>query len=116
MMLMQSLGFESSGSAGPYAAAQAGRFEYMLKLMDAQLAKNDWLAGDEFAAADIMTVFTFTTMRPFYPSDLTSYEGILGYLGQAVQREGHKRSRAKADPKLELMVDGEPPRSIWERL
>jgi len=116
MMLMQSLRFESSSPAGPYAAAQSERFENMLKLMDARLAKNDWLAGDEFTAADIMTVFTFTTMRPFFPFDLTPYKGILGYLGRVVQREGYKRSRAKADPELELMVDGKPPRSIWERL
>lgn len=92
------------------------RFEKLLEVMDARLSKNTWLAGDEFTAADCMTVFSLTTMRTFYPLELTRYQGTLGYLQRVVQREGFKKARAKADPEMELMIDGKPPQSFLERL
>lgn len=92
------------------------RFEKLLEVMDIRLSKNNWLAGDDFTAADCMTVFSLTTMRAFYPLDLTRYQGVLGYLQRVVQREGFKKARAKADPELELMIDGMPPLSYMERL
>src|SRR6186713_2196774 len=55
----------------PYAKRHSERFAKLLELMDTQLKGNTWLAGEEFSAADIMTVFTLTTMRSFYPYDLT---------------------------------------------
>jgi glutathione S-transferase len=78
--------------------------------------ENVWLAGDEFTAADIMTVFTLTTMRTFYPFDLTGYEGLLAYLQRVGKREEYRMARAKADPELELMIEGKPPRQFIERL
>jgi len=94
----------------------AGRLGEMLKFMDARLKENMWLAGEEFTAADIMTVFTLTTFRTFYGYELTGYEGILAYLQRVVGREGYKKARAKADPELELMVEGKAPRSFVEKL
>ena len=88
----------------------------MLALMDARLVGNEWLAGEEFTVADIMVVFTLTTTRAFYPYELTDYPGILAYLERVVRREGYKKVRAKADPELELMIEGKPPRSFVERL
>jgi len=88
----------------------------MLKFMDARLKENMWLAGEEFTAADIMTVFTLTAFRTFYGYELTGYEGILVYLQRVVGREGYKKARAKADPELELMVEGKEPRSFVEKL
>lgn len=84
--------------------------------MDARLVENTWLAGDEFTAADIMTVFTLTTMRMFYPFDLTDHRGIQGFLKSVSRREGYRKARAHADPGLEIMIEGEAPRSFMERL
>lgn len=103
-------------SDGTVFARQVERFEKMLGLMDAQLTENAWLAGDEFTAADVMTVFSLTTMRMFYPYELTGYPGILGYLERTAQRDGYKQARAKADPELELMIEGKPPESFVEKL
>ncbi|MCJ1359167.1 MAG: hypothetical protein MMC33_009167 [Icmadophila ericetorum] len=102
--------------AGSSAAGLTERLGKLLALMDARLVENAWLAGDEFTAADIMTVFTLTTMRVFYPFDLTGYQGILTYLERVVQREGYRKARAKADPELELMIEGKAPPSFIERL
>jgi glutathione S-transferase len=102
--------------SGPAAVRNKERFAKMLKFIDARLKENTWLAGEEFTAADIMTVFTLTTMRKFYPYDLSGYEGILGYLERVVKREGYRKARAKADPELELMIEGKPPRTFVEKL
>lgn len=104
------------GTGGSYAASLGQRFAKLLSLMDARLLKNEWLAGNEFTAADIMTVFTLTTMRLFYPFDLSEYQGILAYLARVSQREGYRKARTKADPELELMIEGKPPRPFVERL
>jgi glutathione S-transferase len=100
----------------PAASRVRERFGKLLSVMDARLAGNAWLAGEEFTAADIMTVFTLTTMRAFYPFELSGCKGILGYLERVVKREGFRKARAKADPELELMIEGKAPRSFAERL
>jgi glutathione S-transferase len=92
------LQFSHIDMADPSAARQVERFGKLLALMDTRLVENARLAGDEFTAADIMTLFTLTTMRAFYPFDLTGYKGILAYLERVVQREGYRKARAKADP------------------
>ncbi len=44
-----------------------------MALLEARLGEADYLAGDEFTAADIMSVFSLTTMRLFQPLDLRPY-------------------------------------------
>lgn len=63
-----------------------------------------------------MTIFTLTTMRSFYPYDLSGYQGILGYLKRVTQREAYRSARAKADRDLELIIEGKPPRTFVEKL
>ncbi|KAH0126554.1 hypothetical protein KCU67_g17432, partial [Aureobasidium melanogenum] len=78
---------------------------------------NEWLAGKEFTAADIMTVFTLTTMRAFYGLDLSSYNNILPYLKRAVQRPAYKKYREKGeDADFPLMIDGPAPESFIEKV
>ncbi|KAJ7696685.1 glutathione S-transferase [Mycena rosella] len=115
-LVLMVLQFSRIENAGPYAEGQLERFGKLLAFMDARLVDNPWLAGDEFTAADIMTVFTLTTMRAFYPFDLTGYPAILAYLERVVQRDGYKKARAKADPELGLMNEAKPPQSFVERL
>jgi glutathione S-transferase len=94
--------------------AQTAKF---LKFVDDSLSDGRrWLAGEEFTAADIMCVFPLTTMRAFSGVDLSEYGNILAWLGRCVQREGYQRYREKADPELELMVDGKPPANFLEKL
>ncbi|KAF2498585.1 glutathione S-transferase [Lophium mytilinum] len=103
-------------SEGPATARYKEMFERMLTIMDKRLRENKWLAGEEFTAADIMTVFSLTTMRAFDPIDLTKYKGILGYLKRVSEREGYKKARAKADPEMELMIEGKAPRQFEDKL
>lgn len=76
-----------------------------------------WLAGDDFTAADIMTVFTVTTMRLLYPLDMSPYTNILAYLQRVAQRDAYRRARSKGDPDLgDEILQGPPPASFMSRL
>lgn len=87
-----------------------------LNFMDNHLETNQWLVGDQFTAADIMNVFPLTTMRTFSGEDISAYPNILAWLKRATERDGYKKSRAKGDPELPLMIDGEPPAQFLDKL
>lgn len=83
----------------PMQASVQGRLDAVLELVDARLRDRAYLAGD-FTAADIMSVFSLTTMRLFQPIDLGPYPGILAYLQRVGARPGYRRAMAKGDPDL----------------
>lgn len=80
-----------------------GRMERILAMMDARLAQVPYLAG-EFSAADIMTVFSLTTMRYFMPYDLSPYPCILQYLVRIGARPAYQRAMLKGDPGMKPLL------------
>lgn len=80
-----------------------GRMQRILKMMDERLGKAMYLAG-EFTAADIMTVFSLTTMRHFLPYDLSPYPQIQAYLQRIGARPAYQRAMQKGDPGMELLL------------
>jgi len=88
----------------PLPTSVRERLDKVLALIDARLAQNDYLAGSEFTAADIMSVFSLTTMRLFQPVDLTPYPGILAYLQRIGGRPAYQRAMTKGDPDLTPML------------
>jgi glutathione S-transferase len=82
----------------PVQAAMRGRLDRALRLLDARLTTIPYLAGEGFSAADIMTVFSLTTMRLFYPLDLSPYPAILAYLQRIGERAAYRRAMEKGDP------------------
>lgn len=115
-LVLTLLHLSSVGNAGDRLASTQARFDKLLTLLDTRLTQNTWLAGDDFTAADIMIVFTLTTMRVFYGYDLSGRPGILAFLDRATKREAYKRARAKGDPELELMIEGPAPKPFIARL
>jgi glutathione S-transferase len=89
----------------PLAAATRERLERVLSHVEANLAVSPWLAGEAFTAADIMSVFSFTTMRLFQPFDLAPYPHIRAWLQRAVARPAYRRALAKGDPGLVPLLD-----------
>jgi glutathione S-transferase len=87
----------------PVLAAAQERLARALTLFDARVAQNEYLAG-ELTAADIMSVFSLTTMRLFQPFDLAPYPGILAYLQRIGARPGYQRAMAKGDPDLKPLL------------
>ncbi|KAJ0163479.1 Glutathione S-transferase 3 [Colletotrichum tanaceti] len=77
-----------------------------LKLVDDRLADNKWLAGPQLSAADIMTVFSLTTMRGFFPLlDLSRHKNILRYLKDVAERPAYREALRKADKGMEPMIE-----------
>ncbi|WP_414451620.1 glutathione S-transferase family protein [Burkholderia sp. 22PA0099] len=84
----------------PVLTSTRGRLDKVLRLIDDRLAHSAYLAGDTFTAADIMNVFSLTTMRLFHPVDLAPYPGILAYLQRIGARPAYRRAMEKGDPDL----------------
>ena len=81
-----------------FAAGIRGRLDRALEAFDARVGNNEWLAGGEFTAADIMSVFSLTTMRIFLPLDLSPYSNLLAYLQRVGARSAYQRAMKKGDP------------------
>ena len=88
----------------PVLTAIQGRLDRAFDLVEARLARVDYLAGPALTAADIMTVFSLTTMRLFLPVDLAPYPAIRAYLRRIGAREAYARAMAKGDPDLTPML------------
>lgn len=81
-----------------------------LRILDDHLAKNKWLAGEDFTAADIMTVYTLTSKRYFGPLvSYSGYENVLRYLADIGERPAYQRAMEKGDPDMRLLTGAEPP-------
>lgn len=94
----------------PTQKSVADRLSSVLNFLNERLGKATWLAGDEFTAADIMSVFSLTTMRFFYAAfDLTPYPNILAYLQRVGARKGFKEALRKGDPEMVPALGGPPP-------
>ncbi|WP_394825981.1 glutathione S-transferase family protein [Pendulispora albinea] len=84
----------------PVRASAQERLGNVFALIEGRLAQQDYLAGSTFTAADIMSVFSLTTMRLFYPVDLVPYPNIRAYLQRIGARPAYRRAMAKGDPDL----------------
>lgn len=91
----------NSATDARYLGADA-RVKSALTHMNTRLQSNDWLAGDEFTAADVMTGWCLTTMRIFEPIDLTEYEGVLAWVKRVSERQAWRTAMGKSDPDLNL--------------
>ena len=105
------LHFAGVGEDDNHAVRCQNKVDQELQFMDQRLKDNTWLAGDQFTAADIMTVFSLTGMREFFQLDLSKYQNILAYLQRVRGREGYKKAMAKGDPDINVdeLMQGPPP-------
>lgn len=89
----------------PGAIAYRERLERVVGLVESRLASVPFLAGPDLTAADIMTVFSLTTMRLFAPLDLAPYPAIRGYLARIGNRDAYRRAMAAGDPGFTPMLE-----------
>lgn len=85
------------------------KLPHTLQFIDERLSKNTWLAGDEFTVADIMSVFSLTTMRQFHNYSLADYPGILAYLQRVGERPAYKSAMQKGDPGMGPFLGADSP-------
>ena len=74
-------------------------------MMETRLGKTPFLAGESLTAADIMMVFSLTTMRYFFPFDLAPYPNVRAYLQRVAARPAYQRAMQKGDPGMKLLLD-----------
>ena len=84
----------------PVLLAMRERLDRALGFVEARLGEAEHFAGAQFTAADIMMVFSLTTMRVFLPFSLAPYPNILAYLQRIGAREAYQRAMRKGDPGL----------------
>ncbi|KAK6206468.1 hypothetical protein LQW54_007761 [Pestalotiopsis sp. IQ-011] len=82
-----------------------GRFGSQLKLIDEHLGKNKWFAGDEPSAADVMSMFSLSTMRGFAPYSLEPYPNILRWTKDVSERPAYKKALEKGDFGMVPMIE-----------
>ena len=92
--------WQAHGAHSGLDAAVVARLERALSVVEARLGGAPYLAGAEFTAADIMSVFSLTTMRLFMPVDLAPCPAILAYLQRIGAREAYRRAMRKGDPDM----------------
>ena len=88
----------------PIIVASETRLKLALQMMDARLGQVPWLAGPDFTAAEIMTVFKLTTMRLFGAYDIVPYANILAWLQRVGARPAYRRAMEKGDPGFTPML------------
>jgi glutathione S-transferase len=105
-VIMRSLIVGRCGLASnhPVRVSQQERLDKVLALIETRLGEKDYLGGDAFTAADVMSVFSLTTMREFFPIDLAPYPNIRAYLQRIGARDAYRRAMEKGDPDLTPML------------
>ncbi|KAK3673551.1 hypothetical protein LTR78_006455 [Recurvomyces mirabilis] len=93
-----------------FAKSANKRLEDAVQVMDDRLAETKWLAGSEFTAADVMSVYPVTTQRYFGPQmDFTPYKNVLRWLKDCGARPAYQKAMEKGDPEMRLLLGGEAP-------
>jgi glutathione S-transferase len=98
---------DPSGDSAPLRRVKQ-RFERVLSSLERRLGVAPYLAGNELTAADIMTVFSLSTMRLFKPYDLSPWPSILAYLRRIGSRPAYRRAMHEADPDLTPVLGALP--------
>lgn len=76
------------------------RLNAALKIMDDRLKETKWLAGDEFTAADTMSLYPVTTQRYWAKVGLEKYPNILRWIKDCSERPAYKKAMEKGDPDM----------------
>ena len=87
--------FPGSNPESPIGAYLEGKYNHLLSMIEARLAETGaYLAGKDLTAADIMTVFTLTTMRGFCPIEYETetHKHILVYLQRVGERPAYQKA------------------------
>jgi glutathione S-transferase len=88
----------------PVSLAMKERLDRALNLVENRLSNAAYFAGSAFTAADIIMVFSLTTMRYFLPLDIQPYRNIVAYLARIGQRPAYQTAMQKGDPGMALLL------------
>lgn len=98
MLVALALSRVPEAKESPVKARVADRMKQMLGFVDAHLGHNEYFAGTEFTAADVMMTFPFTTLRHFLEIDLAPHVNIGAYLERIEARPAYRKAMTLAGP------------------
>jgi len=101
---MAGLGAKPGAEESPRQRFMRERADRGWAMVEERLGQVPYLAGQEFTAADIITLFPLTTMRAFVPRDISKYPNILAYLKRIGERPAYRRAMEKGDPQMTPML------------
>ncbi|TWU77271.1 hypothetical protein ED733_003519 [Metarhizium rileyi] len=87
------------------------RLKSALGELNKRVDGHEWLAGRAFSAADVMLMFSLTTMRHWAPYSLEGHDAVLSYIARVSEREAYQKAMKKSDPGMELILGAEAPKS-----
>ena len=96
----------------PVVRVSTRKSDHAVKLVDERLERNQWLAGETFTAADVMTVFSLTTMRVGVGYGLEPYPNILRWLKKVGERPAYQRAMEKGEPGFTPVLMAEAPKPL----
>ena len=88
------------------------KWQHIAKMINDRLEGNEWLAGDVFTAAEVMNIFSLTTMRLFMSYSLEPYPNILKWLKRVGERPAYKEAMKKGDPGFSPLLGAEAPKAL----
>jgi glutathione S-transferase len=91
-------------ATNPTLMGAKARMNRTFDFVNERLRDAPYLAGAQFTAADIMTIFSLTTMRLFFPFDIQPYANIKAYLQRIGARDAYQIAMKKGDPDLVPML------------
>lgn len=83
------------------------RRDRLIKHYEDRLSRVPYLAGEEFTAADTMTLYCFSTNRYFFNFSLKRYPGIVAWMQRCGGREAYQRAMKKGDPNMVVALGEE---------
>jgi len=88
----------------PMLVAIRARVDRAFDLVEERVRDAEYLAGSSFTTADIMTLFTLTTMRYFQPYDRQRCPNVVKYIGRVSARPAYRRAMEKGDTGMALLL------------
>jgi len=82
----------------PLIKTMKERCDRSFALVERRLGEVPYFAGTELTAADIMMLFSLSTMRVFAQRDLSALPNVRSYLKRIGERPAYRRAMSKGDP------------------
>jgi glutathione S-transferase len=88
----------------PLMKTMKERSDLSFALVERRLGEVPYFAGNELTAADIMMLFSLSTMRVFAQRDVSALPNITAYLKRIGKRPAYQRAMSKGDPGMSPLL------------
>jgi len=100
-MISSMLGLEDTH---PLMKTMKERGDLSFSLVERRLGEAPYFAGNELTAADIMMLFSLSTMRAFAKRDVSALPNLKSYLKRIGERPAYQRAMLKGDPAMSPLL------------